>query len=59
MFVHELRGVVFVTWVSIEHIKYALKFPKDKASDWASLIEEMTGVDCIYIPIPSREVEEC
>lgn len=47
MYVHELRGVVFVTWVAKQHKDKALQFPADKAADWVKLISDMTGVDCV------------
>jgi hypothetical protein len=46
MYVHELRGAVFVTWVSERHKEKALQFPADKADDWVQLISKMTGVEC-------------
>lgn len=47
MYVHELRGVVFVSWVSKAHRKKACQFPADKADQWVRIISEMTGVDCV------------
>ena len=47
MYVHELRGVVFITWVAKQHKEKALQFPADKAADWVKLISEMTGVECV------------
>ena len=44
---HELRGVVFVTWVAKQHKEKALQFPADKAADWVKLIADMTGIDCV------------
>ena len=47
MYVHELRGAVFVTWVAKQHKEKALPFPADKAADWVKLISEMTRVECV------------
>jgi hypothetical protein len=47
MFVHEVRGVVFVTWVSRKDKEEAMRFPTGNAADWAKLISDMTGVECI------------
>ncbi len=46
MFIHELRGVVFVTWVAKEHKEKACPFPANKADQWVKLLSEMTGVEC-------------
>jgi hypothetical protein len=50
MYVYELRGVVFVTWVAKQHKEKALQFPADKAADWVKLISGMTGVECVATP---------
>lgn len=50
MFVHELHGVVFVTWVSKEHKEKACPFPADKAYAWVKIITDMTGVECVATP---------
>lgn len=47
MFVHELRGVVFVTWVAKRDKGKALQFPADKAADWVKLISSMCGFECV------------
>ena len=46
MYVHELRGVVFITWVSSADKKKALAFPHDTALEWCKIVEKMTGVEC-------------
>lgn len=52
MFVHEVRGVNYVTWVSHENRREAMLFPGDKASEWLSIIEGMAKVECTIKDIP-------
>jgi len=46
MFVHEICGICFITWVSKENKDKALKFPADQAVDWCKVIENISGVVC-------------
>lgn len=47
MFVHELCGVVSVTWVSKLNKSKACKFPAAKAAEWASVVADISGVECV------------
>lgn len=49
MYVHELRGVVFVTWVAKLHKHKALDFPADKAAEWVTILSQITGVACVSV----------
>jgi len=42
-YVYELRGVNFVSWVSVEDKGLAGCFPPEKAMDWVRILEDMTG----------------
>lgn len=45
MFIHEIRGACFVTWVSFENKDEACLFSKDKAKEWCELIKYMTKIE--------------
>ena len=42
-YICELRGVVFVTWVSVADKAHAAVLPKDKIDDWIRVMSAMTG----------------
>lgn len=42
-YVCEIRGVVFVTWVSEKDKAHAAQFPEDKITEWVDLLESSTG----------------
>jgi hypothetical protein len=47
MYVHQVRGVLYVSWVAKPHRDRALKIPADQASKWVKFIAELTGVACV------------
>lgn len=51
MFVHELRGVVFVTWVAERHKEKAFRFPVSQAERWIRYILDETGIQCLAEPV--------
>lgn len=57
MYVHQLRGVVFVTWVSRQEVSRAQEFRASEASEWVKLIMRMTGVECQAVPVGEEPVE--
>ena len=42
-YVHELRGVCFITWVSVEDKAHAGIFPEENIDDWVSVVSKMSG----------------
>jgi len=56
MYVHQLRGVVFVTWVSRQEVSRAQEFEADKAKEWVELLARMTGVECQAVPVGEEPV---
>jgi len=42
-YVCELRGVVFISWVSRSDRDHAAKFPKDGIDKWVDLLSDMAG----------------
>ena len=57
MYVHQLRGVVFVTWVSRQEVARAQEFEADKAKEWVELLARMTGVECQAVPVGDEPIE--
>lgn len=49
MFVYELRGVCFLTWVSSKDKGYAAVFPKHEIEKWVSILSDMAGDDLTAI----------
>jgi hypothetical protein len=49
-YVHELRGVVYVTWVCGANREHALVFHCDQPAieNWCVLIHDMTGLPTIW-----------
>lgn len=42
MYVYQIHGVLFVSWVSISNINMAQRFSEDKAEDWLKIINSMS-----------------
>jgi len=42
-YIHELRGVCYVSWVSQQDKSQALIFSEDGIEKWADILSEMTG----------------
>lgn len=49
-YVAELRGVCYVTWVSLEDRAHAAIFPDEGADKWVALLSDMTGKDLAAEP---------
>jgi len=47
MYVHQLHGVAFVSWVAACDRQKAQRFPQDTVGEWARLISKMTGITCV------------
>ncbi len=56
-YVAELRGVVYITWVSGKDKRHALQFPEQKIKKWIELIEGMTGFVLESISYSSAMIE--
>jgi hypothetical protein len=46
MYVHEVRGVCFISWVLEKDKEHAAKFPADRAVEWSRLIADISGQPC-------------
>ena len=44
-YIHEIRGAVYVSWVSAKNKNEALLFPSITISSWRDVLSEMTGFD--------------
>ena len=44
-YIHELRGVCYVSWVSLMDKGHASYFPKDDIEKWIEVLSKMTGLD--------------
>lgn len=44
-YVHEIRGVCYVSWVSSIDKGQAAVFPEDSAKGWANILSKMSGFD--------------
>lgn len=42
-YIHEIRGAVFVTWISKQDKSHALIFPFKDIRNWKCLMEDSTG----------------
>jgi hypothetical protein len=51
MYVHEIRGVVYVSWVAEKDRPHACMFPNNKRAEWIKVMESTTG--CKLIPTNS------
>lgn len=48
-YVHELRGVVYVSWISYRNRSHALTFPEDKILEWQKIVEDISGMGLNYV----------
>ena len=48
-YVHELRGVMYISWVSQKDKAHALIFPKNKILEWQKFVEGISGLELSYI----------
>ena len=48
-YLHEVRGVCFVSWVSEKDKANATVFPKDKIDGWLILMSDLSGKDLIAV----------
>lgn len=44
-YVHELRGVVYVSWVAERDRQHALRFPAQRAHWWVEFFRAATGLE--------------
>jgi len=52
MYIHQLRGACYISWVLAKDKNEALKFPLEDALKWVSVLEKMSGVDLIAVDCP-------
>ena len=49
-YVHEIRGVCFVSFVPMKDKGHALVFPKENIREWVHIMSELTGRPLQAIP---------
>jgi len=54
MYIHQIRGVCFISWVLAKDKNEALKFPFKDASSWILTLKKMSGEDLIAIDCPKK-----
>ncbi len=43
-YIHKIKGICYVSWVSSADKGHAACFPEDSAEAWAEILSEMTGL---------------
>lgn len=54
MLVSEVRGVLFVTWVSKANKDHAMRIPANQATKWLGIITQIAEMDCMIIQANDR-----
>ncbi len=51
-YIHELRGVVYLSWVLEKDVAFAFLFPFKKINNWIDVMQDQAGceVEAVYYP---------
>jgi len=50
-YVHEIRGVCFLSFVAAKDRSQAARFPAEKSDDWQRLLSNMAEQELIAVPV--------
>lgn len=48
LYIHEIRGTCYISWVTENDKENALKFPSVDINDWVKLLSSWTGQFLVY-----------
>jgi hypothetical protein len=59
-YIHELRGVVYLSWVSENDVAKSCIFPYEKINKWVDIIQDQAGfeVEAVYYPSYAAVLKE-